>query len=87
MSGNVFVTAFGFSWGSVVWVLLGEMFPNRIRGAALALALALAACLQWVANYAISSTFPPMAEHLGIGFSYAVYAAFAALSELERIAG
>jgi MFS transporter, SP family, sugar:H+ symporter len=76
IGANGFVISFGFSWGPVVWVLLGEMFPNRIRGAA----LALAAFLQWVANYAISSTFPPMAEHLGLGFSYAVYATFAALS-------
>ena len=75
VGANGFVIAFGFSWGPVVWVLLGEMFPNRIRGAA----LALAACLQWVANYAISSTFPPMAEHFGLGASYAVYALFAAL--------
>lgn len=76
VGANGFVVAFGASWGPVVWVLLGEMFPNRIRGAA----LALAACLQWVANYGISSTFPPMAESLGLGFSYAVYAGFAALS-------
>jgi SP family sugar:H+ symporter-like MFS transporter len=75
VGANGFVIAFGFSWGPVVWVLLGEMFPNRIRGAA----LALAACLQWVANYAISSTFPPMAEHFGLGASYAIYALFAAL--------
>lgn len=76
VGANGFVIAFGASWGPVVWVLLGEMFPNRLRGAA----LALAACLQWVANYAISSTFPPMAESLGLGVSYAVYAGFAALS-------
>lgn len=76
IGANGFVIAFGASWGPVVWVLLGEMFSNRIRGAA----LALAAALQWVANYAISSTFPPMAEHLGLGISYAIYAGFAALS-------
>ena len=76
IGANGFVVAFGFSWGPVVWVLLGEMFSNRIRGAA----LALAACLQWVANFVISTTFPPLAENLGLGFSYAVYAAFAALS-------
>jgi pimeloyl-ACP methyl ester carboxylesterase len=76
IGANGFVIAFGFSWGPVVWVLLGEMFPNRIRGAA----LALAAGLQWVANFAISTTFPPMAEHWGLGVSYGIYAAFAALS-------
>jgi len=76
VGANGFVVAFGASWGPVVWVLLGEMFPNRIRGAA----LALSACLMWVANFAISTTFPPMAEHLGLGASYAIYATFAAIS-------
>ncbi len=76
VGANGFVIAFGFSWGPVVWVLLGEMFPNRIRGAA----LALAAGLMWVANFAISTTFPPMAEHWGLGVSYGIYAAFAAVS-------
>ena len=50
----MFVVAFGMSWGPVVWVLLGEMFPNRIRGAA----LSLAAAGQWVANWVITVTFP-----------------------------
>ena len=46
VAANLFVVAFGMSWGPVVWVLLGEMFPNRIRAAA----LGLAAAAQWVAN-------------------------------------
>ncbi|MCK6051316.1 MFS transporter, partial [Klebsiella variicola] len=66
---------FGLSWGPVVWVLLGEMFPNRIR----AMALAVAAAAQWLANFAITSSFPAMAE-LSLPFSYGVYAAFALLS-------
>jgi hypothetical protein len=61
----------------VVWVLLGEMFPNRIR----AMALAVAAAAQWLANFAITSTFPVMAQ-FSLPFSYGVYAAFAALSLL-----
>jgi tetrahydromethanopterin S-methyltransferase subunit E len=59
----------------VVWVLLGEMFPNRIR----AMALAVAAAAQWLANFAITSSFPAMAE-LSLPFAYGVYAAFALLS-------
>ena len=63
------------SWGPVVWVLLGEMFPNRIR----AIALAVAAAAQWLANFAITATFPRLAE-IGLPFAYGLYAAFAALS-------
>jgi SP family sugar:H+ symporter-like MFS transporter len=59
----------------VVWVLLGEMFPNRIR----ATALAVAAAAQWLANFAITSTFPALAE-LGLSFAYGLYAAFALAS-------
>ncbi|MCI2240047.1 sugar porter family MFS transporter [Paenibacillus sp. TRM 82003] len=76
VAANLFVIGFGATWGPIVWVLLGEMFPNRIRAAA----LAVAAAAQWLANFTISTTFPPMSEHLGLTFSYGVYAAFALLS-------
>ncbi|MDX2226211.1 MAG: sugar porter family MFS transporter [Verrucomicrobiae bacterium] len=75
-AANGFVFFFGFSWGPVVWVLLGEMFPNRIRAAG----LSLATCVQWIANFAISTSFPPMQEYLGLGLSYAIYAAFSFVS-------
>jgi sugar porter (SP) family MFS transporter len=75
VAANLYVIFFGVSWGPVVWVLLGEMFPNRIR----AMALAVAAAAQWLANFAITSTFPAMAQ-FSLPFSYGVYAAFAALS-------
>ena len=61
-AANGFVIFFGFSWGPVVWVLLGEMFPNRIR----AIALSVAAAAQWVANFVVSTTFPPLAAK-GLG--------------------
>ncbi|HEX7369537.1 MAG TPA: sugar porter family MFS transporter [Rhodanobacteraceae bacterium] len=77
VAANLYVIFFGVSWGPVVWVLLGEMFPNRIR----AMALAVAAAAQWLANFAITSTFPVMAQ-FSLPFSYAVYAAFAFLSLL-----
>ena len=67
--------AFGFSWGPIVWVLLGEMFNNRIRGAA----LALAASAQWVANWLVTLTFPAFSR-VGLGFAYGLYTAAAALS-------
>src|SRR6478609_11485053 len=53
IAANLFVVAFGMSWGPVVWVLLGEMFPNRIRAAA----LGLAAGGQWVANWIVTVSF------------------------------
>jgi sugar porter (SP) family MFS transporter len=77
VAANLYVVFFGVSWGPVVWVLLGEMFPNRIR----AMALAVAAGAQWLANFAITSSFPPMAQ-LSLPFSYGMYAFFALLSLL-----
>ena len=74
-AANLFVVAFGMSWGPVVWVLLGEKFPNRIRAAA----LAVAACAQWVANWAITVSFPTL-QNLGLGIAYGLYTAFAVLS-------
>ncbi|MEV0074938.1 sugar porter family MFS transporter [Nocardia neocaledoniensis] len=77
VAANLFVIFFGMSWGPVVWVLLGEMFPNRLRGAA----LSLAAAGQWAANWAITVTFPSL-KTFSLGFAYGMYAAFALLSLL-----
>jgi sugar porter (SP) family MFS transporter len=66
IAANLFVVAFGMSWGPVVWVLLGEMFPNRIRAAA----LGLAAAGQWAANWAITVSFPEMRNHLGLAYGF-----------------
>jgi SP family sugar:H+ symporter-like MFS transporter len=74
-AANLFVVAFGMSWGPVVWVLLGEKFPNRIRASA----LALAAGAQWVANWAITMSFPVL-QDLGLGLAYGLYTLFAAVS-------
>jgi MFS transporter, SP family, sugar:H+ symporter len=76
LAANIYVFCFGFSWGPVVWVLLGEMFNNRIRASA----LALGAGVQWIANFAVSTTFPPIAFNLGVGIAYGLYTGFAALS-------
>ncbi|MBS1673507.1 MAG: sugar porter family MFS transporter [Actinobacteria bacterium] len=77
VAANLFVVFFGMSWGPVVWVLLGEMFPNRFRAAA----LSLAAAGQWAANWVITVTFPPL-KSLSLGLAYSLYAAFALLSLL-----
>ena len=76
IAANLFVVAFGMSWGPMVWVLLGEMFPNRIRAAA----LGLAAAGQWVANWLITVTFPGLRDHLGAAYGF--YAVCAVLSFL-----
>lgn len=78
VGANLFVIAFGASWGPVVWVLLGEMFPNRIRAAA----LAVAAAAQWVANFVVTVTFPVLAQDVSLWFTYLIYTVFAALSFL-----
>ena len=77
VGANLFVISFGATWGPLVWVLLGEMFPNRIR----AKALGVAAAAQWIANFAVTLTFPPLAE-LSLVFTYGLYAAFALISLL-----
>jgi SP family sugar:H+ symporter-like MFS transporter len=76
IAANLYVVAFNLTWGPVVWVTLGEMFPNQLRGAAIALSgLAL-----WTANFAITLTFPMLLTGLGLGVAYGIYTAFAALS-------
>ncbi|MQS15193.1 sugar porter family MFS transporter [Streptomyces kaniharaensis] len=75
VAANAFVLFFAMSWGVVVWVMLGEMFPNRIRAAA----LSVAASAQWIANWAITVSFPSMSRW-NLSATYLVYAACAALS-------
>ncbi|MCC5660773.1 sugar porter family MFS transporter [Nostoc sp. XA010] len=76
IAANLYVFCFGFSWGPVVWVLLGEMFNNKIRAAA----LSIAAAMQWVANFLISITFPPILKNFGLGSAYGLYTIAAATS-------
>ncbi len=75
-AANLYVFAFGVTWGPVVWVLLGEMFSNKIRGAALAVAVT----AQWLANWLVTVTFPSLLNIGGPSAAYAVYAIFAAIS-------
>jgi sugar porter (SP) family MFS transporter len=76
VAANLYVFCFGFSWGPVVWVMLGEMFNNKIRGAA----LAIAAAVQWVANFIVSTSFPPLLQYFGLGAAYGLYTIAAAIS-------
>lgn len=72
---NLFVVFFGVSWGPIMWVMLGEMFPNMIRGAA----LAVAGFVQWFTNFLVTQTFPMLAES-SLGLAYGLYATFALVS-------
>ncbi|WP_030982288.1 sugar porter family MFS transporter [Streptomyces sp. NRRL S-1813] len=75
IAAHVFVLFFALSWGVVVWVFLGEMFPNKIRAAA----LGVAACAQWIANWAITASFPSLSDW-NLSGTYVIYAVFALLS-------
>lgn len=76
VAANLYVVFFNFSWGPIMWVMLGEMFPNQIRGSG----LAVAGFAQWIANAAISVSFPALAVSPGLAVTYTGYAIFAAIS-------
>ena len=76
VAANLYVIFFNVSWGPIMWVMLGEMFPNQIRGSA----LAVAGFFQWFANYLIAQSFPVMASRLGLATSYTFYAVSAVIS-------
>ena len=76
LSIMVYAASFMFSWGPICWVLIAEIFPNTIRGAAVAIAVA----FQWIFNFIVSSTFVPMfnmhlqpGDHFGHWFTYGLY--------------
>ncbi|MBQ0984460.1 sugar porter family MFS transporter [Streptomyces sp. F63] len=75
VAAHSFVLFFALSWGVVVWVLLGEMFPNRIRAAA----LGIAASAQWIANWLITVSFPSLSDW-NLSGAYVIYTVFAVLS-------
>jgi len=76
ISANLYVIFFNFSWGPVMWVMLGEMFPNQLRGSG----LAISGLAQWISNFVITLTFPILLTSTGLAFSYGVYTYFAILS-------
>jgi len=71
----IYTASFMMSWGPITWVLISEIFPNKIRGKAVAIAVA----AQWTANYLISSTYPAMMEFSG-AFTYGFYGVMSVLS-------
>jgi SP family sugar:H+ symporter-like MFS transporter len=65
----LFIAAFAVSWGPIVWVMLGEIFPLKVRGSA----MAVATVLLWGANFVVSLSFPVLLEALGIGWLFLGY--------------
>jgi MFS transporter, SP family, sugar:H+ symporter len=76
VAANLYVVFFNMSWGPVMWVMLGEMFPNQLRGSG----LAVAGFAQWIANALVSVTFPSLAVFPGLPITYVGYAFFAVVS-------
>jgi len=76
VAANLYVIFFNMSWGPVMWVMLGEMFPNQIRGSG----LAASGMAQWGSNFVITMTFPILLTGIGLGGAYGIYAAFAVIS-------
>lgn len=73
----LYTASFMMSWGPICWVLISEIFPNKIRGQAVAISVA----CQWISNYLISSTYPAMMEFSG-GLTYGFYGLMAVISAL-----
>ena len=73
----IYTASFMMSWGPITWVLISEIFPNKIRGRAVAIAVA----FQWAANYFISSTYPAMMEYSG-AMTYGFYGVMSILSAI-----
>jgi len=78
IAANAYIFCFGVSWGPVMWVMLGEMFQNQFRGAA----LSVSGFVQWISNFAITMTFPILLGSFGLGGAYGLYTVFAAVSIL-----
>ena len=77
LSVIVYAAFFMMSWGPICWVLIAEIFPNTIRGKAVAIAVA----FQWVFNYLVSSTFPALYDFSPM-FAYSLYGIICLLAAL-----
>ena len=74
----VYSASFMFSWGPICWVLIAEVFPNTIRGQAVAIAVA----FQWIFNWIVSTSFVPMSNSLGFWFTYGLYGVICIIAAL-----
>ncbi|MFC9358295.1 sugar porter family MFS transporter [Rhodococcus sp. NPDC057014] len=76
IGANLFVIFFAATWGPIMWVMLGEMFPNNMR----AYALGISTAANWIANFTVTLSFPPLTRSVGLWFLYGLFAFFALLS-------
>ena len=76
VAANLYVMFFNVSWGPVMWVMLGEMFPNQLRGSG----MAVSGLAQWTSNFGITMTFPLLLTSIGLGGAYGLYAICAVIS-------
>ena len=78
IAANLYITFFAATWGPVMWVMLGEMFNNRIR----TIAIAICGLAQWFANFVVTWTFPVLTgqDGIGVGPTYMIYTFFATFS-------
>ncbi|MDV7352261.1 sugar porter family MFS transporter [Rhodococcus oxybenzonivorans] len=76
VGANLFVIFFAATWGPIMWVMLGEMFPNNMR----AYALGISTAANWIANFTVTLSFPPLTRSVGLWFLYGLFAFFALLS-------
>ena len=81
----IYSASFMMSWGPICWVLIAEIFPNTIRGAAVAIAVA----FQWIFNWIVSASFVPMFNmqlesdaNFGHWFTYGLYGTICVLAAL-----
>lgn len=73
IGANAFVVFFALSWGPIMWIMLAEMFPNRMR----AMALAIGTASNWIFNFIVTFSFEPMTKQVGLSWLYGLFALFA----------
>jgi len=78
LAANGYIAFFAATWGPILWVLMGEMFPNQFRGAA----LAVCGLFHWLSNFTVTLTFPILLTTIGLGMAYGIYAVFGLIAFL-----
>jgi SP family sugar:H+ symporter-like MFS transporter len=76
VAAHIFIFCYGASWAPVTWVLLGEMFPNRIRGGG----IAIGGSTIWLTNFVVTLTFPVLLGRIGLAHAYGLYTVFTVAS-------
>ncbi|WP_225731521.1 MULTISPECIES: sugar porter family MFS transporter [unclassified Nocardia] len=72
---NVYLAGYELGWGAVVWVMMAEIFPLRVRG----VGMGVGSVVLWASTFAITFLFPVMNDHLGLAHSAWVFGAVSVL--------